>query len=120
MDHADHFSSRGLNGLSALRVSYSPVEIPLRLAITAHPAWGPAVATSARRGGLDSADRLLQYQLGWPTLPSTQHQGVLVHLLELAGQTDAIDQVDGNHMADQVAQESRLQGVRRWFGRGLG
>jgi hypothetical protein len=78
------------------------------------------VATSAHLGGLDSADRMLEYQLGWSTLRSTQQQGVLVHLLELAGQTDTIDQIDGDHMADQVAQEIRLQDVRRWLGRGLG
>ncbi len=58
------------------------------------------MAAAARFGGLDRADRMLEYQLRWPTIRSTQQEGILVHLLKLAGQADAIDQIDSDHLAD--------------------
>ena len=78
------------------------------------------MAAAARFGGLDRTDRMLEYQLGWSTIRSTQQEGILIHLLKLAGQADAIDQIDSDHLADEVAQERGLQRVRRWLGPGLG
>lgn len=78
------------------------------------------MAAAARFGGLDRTDRMLEDQLGWPTIRSTQQEGVLVHLLELTGQADAIDQIDRDHLTDEVAQKRGLQRVRRWFGPTLG
>ena len=68
------------------------------------------MATS-HSGRLNGADRVLEHQLIRVALHSTQQEGILVCLLDLAAQADTIDQIDGDCLADEVVQKIRLQGI---------
>jgi len=69
---------------------------------------------------LNGADRVLEYQLTRAALCSTQQDGILVCLLDLAAQADSIDQIDGDCLANEVVHKIRLQGIGRWLGGDLG